>query len=66
MSEEVIATFTDEEMVEWANANLERVRELDAEVERLRDALYEIAYMDPMRRIQGDAQKVAKRALDEK
>ena len=28
---EVITTMTDEEMVDWANANLERVRELEAE-----------------------------------
>jgi hypothetical protein len=32
--------------------------------ERLRDALYEIAHMDPIRRIQGQAQIVAKRALE--
>lgn len=34
--------------------------------ERLRDALYEIAHMDPIRRIQGDAQRVAKKALEVK
>ena len=32
---DVITTMTDEEMVDWANANLDRVRELEAEVERL-------------------------------
>ena len=34
--------------------------------ERLRDALWEIAHMEPIRRIQGDAQKVAKKALEVK
>lgn len=37
-----------------------------AEIERLRDILYEIAHMDPIRRIQGDAQRVAKKALENK
>ena len=32
---DAITTLTDEEMVDWANANLDRVRELEAEIERL-------------------------------
>lgn len=28
-------TLTDQEMVDWANANLDRVAELEAEIERL-------------------------------
>ena len=30
-----IVTLSDEEMVEWANANIDRVAELEAKVERL-------------------------------
>ena len=36
---EVITTMTDEEIIDWANANLERVRELEAKIERLLERL---------------------------
>jgi uncharacterized small protein (DUF1192 family) len=35
MSETTIANLTDEEMVDWANASIERNAELEREVERL-------------------------------
>ena len=44
----------------------DEIDSLETQIERLRDALYEIAHMDPIRRIQGDAQRVAKKALENK
>ena len=42
---EVLTELTEQEMVDWANANLEKVRELEAEIERLK-ADYDECYQD--------------------
>lgn len=39
--EEVITTLTDEEMVDWANASLERTRELEAKIETYKQWHYD-------------------------
>jgi peptidoglycan hydrolase CwlO-like protein len=37
---------------------------MQTKIEVFYDAIYEIAYLDPIRRIQGDAQRIARQALE--
>ena len=59
----LVEQLTDE-LVNTEQLAKDRYCKMQTEIECLRDALYEIAHMLPIRRIQGDAQKVAKKALE--
>jgi len=54
----------EDEIVNLEALAKDRYCAMQTKIEVFYDAIYEIAYLDPIRRIQGDAQRIARQALE--